>query len=146
MNSAMTNQSGKISIIVTVAVLLLCAPATEIRNIPIVKNDTKLYREISDADTVVIAWDPSPWNPDSVKYYELFYRPFNDSKLTLVKGNIPPSKNPEVVIRRTDISSTDSLLYFSIRYVTNGGLTSDYHLSSDSTAIPAGGWFLIWKH
>lgn len=137
---------GEAAISLIIVLLCLCGSAKEVRNIPPIQNNTNLFREIRNSDSVIIYWDAPSLSNDSVKFYELSYRTPRQTNWTLLKSNISPSANPEVVIHRNEIASTDSLFYFGIRYVNKSDSTSDYHLSSDPTAVPPTGWFLIWTH
>jgi hypothetical protein len=124
---------------------VLCTQAVEKRNVDIIKNNGNPFMEVRQSDSVTFFWDSPSWNPDTVQYYELFFRPIGDNLWTLLKSNIPPLANNAIVVHRSEISSGDSLFYFAVRYVTGGGIRSAYHVSLDSTAVPPGGWFLFWK-
>lgn len=101
--------------------------------------------EIREADSVVFFWEAPQWDPDSVQYYQIFYQSVNGTSWSLLKDSVAPMANPEIAIYRTEIPSSDSLFVFSVRYVTASGALSPLHFSADSTAIPAGGWFMFWK-
>jgi hypothetical protein len=124
-----------------ICLILCCNSATNVK-INILKNTTKYYVEMRNADTVIIYWDNG--NSDTTQSYELFYKTFSDSIFTLLKSNIPYAKNPQIVIRKSDIHSSDSVFYFAIRAVYSYG-KSAFHYSFDSTTVPAGGWFLLWS-
>jgi len=126
------------------SMICLCGSAKEIRTIPIVQNDTNLFREIRDADSVIIYWNAAPTSSDSVKFYELSYRTPTQTSWTLLKTNIPPAPSTEVVVYRTDVTSADSVFYFNIQYETVSGQRSAAHYTSDPDAN-LGGWILIWK-
>ena len=137
----------KISIVGVFAFAMACTSPQEHRN-PAANNfSPKTYTmEVRNFDSVILYWNAPPYDPDSVKYYELFLRTLADTNWTRIKTNIPPAKNPEAIIYRDSIASKDSLFYFSVGYVTVNNITSEIHYSSDSTAVPHGGWFLLWKH
>jgi hypothetical protein len=109
------------------------------------KTECNYFMEIQDIDSIMICWDIPLWVSDTIKSYDLYYREFSDSIWKLLKSNIQPSGNPGVIIHHKDINSTDSLFYFGIECKSIKGITSYIHSSTDSTAIPQGGWLLIWR-
>ena len=104
----------------------------------------KVHWEKRDSDSIIVFWNVPPMDSGMVQNYTLFYHTSQDTAWSNLKGNIPPSPNPEVVIYRNEIPSTDSIFFFSIQYVSVEGMSSDLHHSTDSTATPPGGWLLLW--
>lgn len=135
----------KCSLVVTPALFVLCTQAIEKRTLETVQPGATNYMEVRNADSVVFSWDAPPWDPDTVQYYELFYKTIRDTTLTLLKSSIPPTAKPEIVVHRSEIPSTDSLFYMAVVYITGDGIISALHFSSDSITVPPGGWFLFWK-
>jgi hypothetical protein len=104
-----------------------------------------LQMEVRSGKSNVIYWSAPEPSTDSVKYYELYYHGEQTSGWTLLKGNIPPATNPEVTVQRDSLPAADSVFFFSVKYYTKSGASSSLHSSTDSTASPAGGWFMFWK-
>jgi len=135
---------GRIVSTIGLLFICLCGSAKEIRTIQVITDDTKLYREIRDADSVVISWD-APSVIDSVHHFELLYRSRSDTGWSVLRSNITNLVKPEAVIYRNQINSSDSIFYFGVRSVSNSGFKSILHSSEDFDAAPSGGWILIWK-
>lgn len=136
---------AKLSLSAGVLIFSLCGQATEKRTIKMIKLSGMRYMEIVEADSISVCWDPPAISSDTVAYYELFFRSQKDSGWTLAKGNIPASQTPNQFVRHSDLSPTDSIFYFGVRSVAKSGMKSDFHFSTDSSAGPAGGWFVMWR-
>lgn len=124
--------------------LFYCNPSIEIYKTKILKNNTTYYTEIRSADSVVIYWS-NGGAPIDTTYYELFYKTVSILNYALLKDSIPFTQNPVVTIYRSELPSADSIFYFAIRSINKYGV-SPFHFSTDTTAIPETGWFLLWKH
>ena len=111
-----------------------------------VNKDAVKNIEIRMADSIFLYWDAPLDFPDSVDHYELFYRTDRDSGWTILKRNIQASKELNAVVRRNEVAALDSFFYFGVRSVAKNGVKSDFHFSSDTDAVPTGGWKLLWKH
>jgi hypothetical protein len=144
MSTRIIIQDVKIAIVVSAAFLSLCTQAIEKRTLETIQPVATLHMEIEQNDSVTLCWDPPAMYADSVDSFELFYRPQHDSGLTSLKS-IPASPNPSVTLHRNEVDPTDSVFYFSVRSVAKSGLKSDFNASADSDAVPAGGWFMLWK-
>jgi hypothetical protein len=124
---------------------LFCSPSpTEKRDVTIINTANLPYMERREADSITIFWEPPVTSNDSM-YYQLYYTLNPNTTWTLIKDRIPASKEPSAVVYRKDIASKDSIFYFSVRSVISSSEQSDFHYSTDATATPAGGWFLLWK-
>ncbi len=135
----------KILIAGTFVIILACTSPQDHRNPALTNSISKTYTmEVRKTDSVTIYWNAPPWDPDTVQYYELFYHPSKDTNWTLLKNNIPPSINPQAVVHRSEISATDSLFYFGVKYMSADGIESSIHASIDTNANPPGGWFMLW--
>jgi len=100
--------------------------------------------EVQNTDSVTIYWNPPHWDLDSIQYYKLFYHPSKDTNWILIKDSIPASLNPYTVVHRNNIVAMDSIFYFGAKYVTVDGIESGLLSTTDSAAVPSGGWFLLW--
>lgn len=128
----------------TYILVLFCTQAIQKRTLETIQPGATLYMEIKESDSLTICWDSPATDADLVNYYELSYRTERNNTFVLLK-NIPASVSPSVIVHRNEVDSTDSVFYFRVRSVTKSGLNSDFHFSSDSDAVPEGGWFLLWK-
>jgi hypothetical protein len=144
MNTRISARWMKYSLTAAAFLLALCTQAVEKRTLQTINPDPTLYLEIEERDSVTLAWDAPLANADSVTSYELSYH--TEKNLTsLPLKTITASPKPLAVIQRDELPATDSVFYFHVRSVLKSGLKSDYHNSSDTDAIPGGGWFLLWK-
>lgn len=102
--------------------------------------------EIQDRDSLTLSWEyPKLEAGDPICSFEVLYRAETDTTWTMLRNNIPPATQPEIVVHRSDLSSTDSIFNFQFRYIDKNNIVSQPHFSYDSTASPAGGWLLLWK-
>lgn len=99
----------------------------------------------ASGEEISLAWDPASsaeiaGTPSAVDHYELYYRQYGTHDWSLMgttEGNVTTYT----------ISSADvdyGRYEFAVRSVRVDGSVSDFHLSSDFEADPAGGWYLHW--
>jgi hypothetical protein len=122
-----------------------CASSTEQIKINIAGNESTPFMEIAESDFINLFWDAPLKTTDTIDYYELFYRTERENGWTRLDTTIFPGPNLQIRIYRSKITSNDSAFFFAVRGVTKSGTKTDFLFSSDSSAVPVGGWFLFWK-
>lgn len=132
------------------ALWALCAPAIEPRigkNIMNEKGSLAIVPDggIIDTTSTTISWNPPSEDLKTVAYYKLYYRPVINPQWTLIDSTIPATLTPKKVVARSLLSANDSLFYFGVQYIAPDGRISEIHSTADSSAIPAGGWYLLWR-
>lgn len=145
--SKLSDQNYRKAVVLIIASLahlfVLCGNSDQKRPIDEIK-EYGLGLEVKEGDSVVLCWDPPQYDLDTVAYYELYYyTDGNDSGL--IRTRIPPAAKPEIVVYRRDLPSTNTVLYFGIRYITGEGIVSNFNYSTDSTLNPSGGWRMVWE-
>jgi hypothetical protein len=135
------------NIIFTVVLACCVLQCSQLETSSLMKNNSP-KKEILNchiADSIVIAWDKPSNYPDSVAYYELFYRTSKETTgWTMAKREISATEAPKVTVHRSDVDSSDTVYFFAVRSVGKNGLKSDFHSSADSMANPPF-WCVLWK-
>jgi hypothetical protein len=124
--------------------MILCAAEVEKQTSKPLPAISPLYQKNESGDSIILSWNLPAQKPDSVASYEVWYHTENNFNSVFIK-NIPASSKPYAIIHRNEVTSTDSVFYFMVRSVLKSGEKSEYHISSDSSAVPASGWLLRWK-
>lgn len=123
--------------------LMMCGQPANKKDAQVFKaNDP--FMEVRGSKTITLAWDPPSDGKDSVASYELWFKTNKNQTYSFLKS-ISASDTPSVVVNRDSISDTDSIFYFRVQTVSKSGSKSRFHYSTDSDAIPADGWFLLWN-
>jgi hypothetical protein len=94
---------------------------------------------------ITLEWDapalqfPSP--PLSISAYRIFWRPHLTVGWNFF-AEISATAHPTLAIKHSDLG--DGKFDFAICAVMANGRTSELHSSLDASAIPYGGWYLVW--
>lgn len=92
-----------------------------------------------EADSFTVAWDSVSGD---VTGYKVFYRPHGGNVWTEL-GQVDGADATTFEVSSSDL---DHGTYdFAVSAVIEGGDTTDYHTSLDTTADPETGWYLEWK-
>jgi hypothetical protein len=134
------------SLYINVVLIPICYCASGIESFQVsnINTENTPVMEYNERDSIVLCWDTPPEEADSISSYEVFYHTKDDQQYTLLKS-FSTSANPKLVIRRIDLPIKDTIFYFHIRSVLKSGFISDFHNSSDTNALPQGGWYLLWR-
>ena len=100
---------------------------------------------VSDAESITLQWDVSPFNEEN-KYtgvfsYRLFYRIHGDLKWTMI-GQVSSTSNQEFTIHHNEFGN--GIYEFAVSAVGIDYSSSPLHVSTDNTAEPSTGWYLHW--
>lgn len=131
-------------IILTLLIMTMCTAEVEKETPKPLPPLSPLHQENENSDSIILSWNLPAQKPDSVASYEVWYHTEKNFNPVFLK-NVTASSKPYVVIHRNEVASTDSVFYFLVRSVLKSGDKSEYHISSDSSAIPSGGWLVRWK-
>ena len=82
---------------------------------------------------------PSP--PLAVATYRVYWRPHVSGVWNLLV-EIPATPHPALTIKHSDLG--DGEYDFAVRAVDTNGGVSGFHSSLDASAIPFGGWYILW--
>lgn len=97
------------------------------------------------SETITLAWDPPAFQLPlpllSYYVYQVYWRPHQKGGWILL-AEIPATPHPSLLVRHSDLGDGD--FDFAVRLVESGGQVSILHTSLDSSAIPLGGWYLVW--
>lgn len=105
---------------------------------------SKRYLKLNDKDSIKVYWDAVQNYFDTVESYNLYYHTLSDTEWKILKGQIPQSDSPRITIKRNEILSDDSILFFGVTSITLEGAESNLHSCEDSTADPPN-WAAIWN-
>jgi len=126
--------------------MILCCNQAKDRSSNTTINSKYLHQEIRSDKNIILQWERPAYDSDTVKYYQLLFKENEpDSSWKMLKDSIPPAITPSVTVNRIELKTTSKAFLFRVQYITNSGLISEPHYSSDSTASPIGGWFLLWE-
>lgn len=100
---------------------------------------------VMHADSIVLRWDPA-WGVSSseapfIQSYRVYYR-VHRSVSWILLAEVPPSDTPELRIMHDELG--DGAFDFAVGVLGVSGIESALHESSDPSADPAGGWYLVW--
>jgi len=76
-----------------------------------------------------------------IDHYNVYYRAHGATDWIFI-DQVPDIQDPWIEIWHSDIG--DGYWEFAVVAVDVNNNNSDYHTSLDQSAIPAGGWYLLW--
>ncbi len=135
---------GPLSIFPAMFFATMCSGPINERNDRITKYDGR-HMEVREEDSIELYWDNVSADSGRIVRYELLYHTEKDSTWRRIGEKSSDSTESGIVVHRKDIDVKDSIFFFGVRYETRDTLMSEICSSMDSAAIPAGGWFLLWK-
>lgn len=96
--------------------------------------------------SITLEWDP-PWsilasNFAGLAEYRVYYRPHFSVVWSLL-GRVPAGSPPELVVPHDRIG--DGAWDFAVTTMSTTGIESGVHTSTDDSAQPTGGWYIIWQ-
>ena len=97
------------------------------------------------ADSLGLAWDADDAQlgnqPSSVDHYNVYYRAYGTADWLLLRATKGSSPGTTITSSELDFGSYE----FAVEGVYRDGSTSGMHGSSDFSAWPTGGWYVVWQ-
>jgi hypothetical protein len=97
--------------------------------------------------TITLQWDPPagvfPYGPLAVSLYYVYFRPHGTLVWKFV-CSVPPTENPSIQLKQSNFGNGS--YDFGVSSHTFSGVESTLHSSTDATARPFGGWYIIWNY
>lgn len=97
------------------------------------------------SESVGLSWDPRDQTvPDlssSVDHYRVYYRPYGTAQWVFLNATSGTETSTSITRGALDFGTYE----FGVREVYRNGSHSAIHGSSDFTAWPPGGWYLVWQ-
>jgi len=97
------------------------------------------------AESLGLAWDSNesqlPDQPSSVDHYNVYYRPHGTADWRFLHATEDDTAGTTIVSSELDFGSYE----FAVEVVYRDGTTSARHGSSDFSAWPTGGWYVVWQ-
>jgi len=128
--------------LICVCFMLSCGTAVEMQSVKSHQNTFKYFVSVT-TDSIDISWDLPPLT--DVKKYQLLYRPYDKTTWKILKDSVPATTTPHVVVYEREFEQVDLMFVVGVRYVTTANVVSDIHWNTDPTALPNGGWVLVFK-
>jgi len=97
------------------------------------------------SEKFTLAWDPPNFDTRTIIYtiefYRVYYRELGQVSWNML-ALIPGDEDIEYQLHYSDFGS--GMYEFAVDYVQSNGQASSLHASHDHTAIPIGGWYVLW--
>ena len=100
---------------------------------------------VIESDAFTLVWDQPDFDAriiiNPIKFYRIYYRELGNTGWDMV-ALIPGTDETEYEVHYSDFGS--GMYEFAVDYVQSDGTVSQLHSSRDHTAIPIGGWYILW--
>ena len=139
----MANKDTRAPIVRALLISLICLSFLSVIGCPFPSSGWFPIRASSAA--ITLEWDPPevqfPLPPLALSMYRIYWRQHLNGGWNFL-AEIPATPHPAFLIKHSDLGDGD--FDFAVGLVNSGGSVSILHSSLDSTAVPLGGWYLVW--
>ena len=98
-----------------------------------------------ESDTLTLVWDPPDFDArtfvNPMEFYRIYYRELGYVSWYMI-ALIPGDEKTEYILHHSDFGN--GMYEFAVDCVLSNGQASQLHSSSDHTARPIGGWYILW--
>lgn len=131
-----------VCIIILLTLFLATCIKTDVSNADLVISVTDVFMYTPDTSGLKIMWKDASTAADSITKYNIYFHTNADSNWQLIK-TVDKTNSPSTIVRRDEIPSDSSVLYFGVANVGKGEKSSDIHTSSDASAYSKK-WVVNW--
>ena len=127
----------KILILTLIWILLIFIISCQYSNMP--------QQILIKTDTFTLVWDPPDFDArtiiNPIEFYRIYYRELGYVGWNMI-AQISGDEKIEYTVHFSDFGN--GMYEFAVDYVQYNGQTSQLHSSCDHTAMPIGGWYILW--